>query len=359
MKFRNHIIVLISLLLVLNFVEPSNAKGPDPFQAANKKLTQISQRPAIDGRARFSDLFCRKLQLDGHKLGYRKNCKAYLRDDKQHGTIKQPSKRSRLKIRIAMIGGIFSDCIRDKISMFSGARSYMQNTKSNIFSSVKFENIRVSGYSSSKENAKLISSAIGKMNIGKTERLIVVSYSKGTSDLIEALVSYPKLGRKIDAVLSVAGVVLGSPLAENKGVFEKIFKSIKTSCRGPDGHGLQSITTMHRQKFLKENNLPKNVKYYSLVGDVSKARTSLMLRPFRKLLSLHGEIESDAQIPAANAVMPGSSVLGYMNADHWAIAMPFEKNFPLLTKTLINKNVFPREIMLSSAIEVIASDLSR
>lgn len=344
---------------MLSFVESSNAKDPDPFQAANKKLVQISQRPAIDGRARFTDLFCRKLQLDGQKLGHRKNCKAYIRDDKHHGKFKQLSKHSRLKIRIAMIGGIFSDCVRDKVSMFSGARSYMQNTKSNIFSSVKFENIRVSGYSSSKENAKLISSAIGKMIIGKAERLIVVSHSKGTSDLIEALASYPNLSRKIDAVLSVAGVVLGSPLAEKKSVFEKIFKLVKTDCRGPDGQGLQSITTVNRQKFLKENKLPKRIKYYSLVGDVTKARTSLMMRPLRKLLSLQGENEGDSQVPAANAILPDSTVLGYMNADHWAIAMPFEKSFPLLTKTLINKNTFPREIMLSSAIELIASDLSR
>ena len=359
MKNRNHITVLMSLLLVLGFAGTLNAKDPDPFQAANNKLIQLSQRPAIDGRARFSELFCRKLELDGYKLGYKKSCKAYIRDDKPQEKIKQPSKRSRHKIRIAMIGGIFSDCVRDKVSMFSGARAYVQNSKNAQFNSVKFENIRVSGYSSSKENAKLISSAISKMNLGKSERLIVVSYSKGTSDLIEALASYPKLSSKVDAVLSVAGVVLGSPLAENKGVFKKIFKTIKTSCRGPDGKGLQSITTVHRQKFLKNNSLPKNVKYYSLVGLASKARTSFMLRPARKSLARQEVNESDAQVPASNAVLPGSSVLGFMNADHWAIAMPFEKSFPLLSKTLINRNVFPREIMLSSAIEIIASDLSR
>ncbi|MFK5978237.1 MAG: hypothetical protein QM488_05060 [Rhizobiaceae bacterium] len=359
MKFRNYITVLMSLLLVLSFAETSDANSPNPFQAANKKLARIGQRPAVDGRARFSKLFCRKLELDGRKLGYKKSCKAYIRDAKLIGKTKQPTKQSPIKIRIAMIGGIFSDCVREKISMFSNARPYVQSAKSNFINSMSFKYIRVSGYSSSKENAKLISSAIGKMNIGKTERLVVVSYSKGTSDLIEALASYPKLGKKIDAVLSVAGVVLGSPLAENKGVFEKFFKSFKTGCRGPDGEGLQSITTVNRQKFLKKNNLPERVKYYSLVGNVSKARTSLILRPLRKLLALRGVNDSDAQVPTSNAVLPGSSVLGYMNADHWAIAMPFEKSFPLLTKTFINRNIFPREIMLSSAIEVIASDLSR
>jgi hypothetical protein len=41
--------------------------------------------------------------------------------------------------------------------------------------------------------------------------LILLGYSKGTTDILHFLVAYPDLALRIEAVLSVAGAVNGSP----------------------------------------------------------------------------------------------------------------------------------------------------
>jgi len=356
---------LYAVFLFIASTYVSNANAQDPLIAANKKLANLQQAQAIDERKRYMNLFCQNLALDGAKLGYKKKCAAYFDDSKVSALmgnalrIHKPIINTGIKIRVAMIGGIFSDCVRDKVNMYSNAKTYIKNSNIPSISNINFSDIRITGYSSSTINANLIANAIGRMNVAKDEHLIIVSYSKGTSDMIEALATYPNLATKIDAHLSIAGVVLGSPLANNKSIFEKIFKLLNMKCQGPDGKGLQSITTVHREHYLKQHTLPKNVSYYSLIGNASKTRTSIALRPLRTQLSLLGIKTSDAQVPTSNAVLPSSKVLGFMNADHWAIAMPFDISHPILSKTLVNKNTFPKEIMLSSALELIAQDLSR
>lgn len=354
----------IAGLFLISFYGISNAQSP--FQLANNKLSQVLQPQAVDERARFIDLFCQNLALNGAALGNYKKCSAYINDSQINQHIGRPlniaklssnaGAKLRVALRVVMVGGIFSDCIKDKVDMFANAKTFIQNANISSIKSISFSNIRITGYSSSKVNAQLIATAIRKMNIAKDEKLIVISYSKGTADMIEALATYPKLATIIDAHLSIAGVVLGSPLANNKDFFSKIFKLLKMKCKGPDGEGLQSITTAHREQFLKKHTLPKNVKYYSLIGNASKARTSIGLRPLRVQLLRKGIKHSDAQVPASNAVLPSSKVLGFMNADHWAIAMPFDTSHPILANTIINRNTFPREIMLSSALELIAQD---
>lgn len=351
------------MLIASTFISIANAQNL--LSNANNKLGQLHQSQASDKRARYTNLFCQNLALDGAKLGYNKKCAAYFNDGNARAhnnkplNIHKPITNKGINIRVAMVGGIFSDCVRDNVNMFSNAKTYIKTSNIPSISNIKFSDIKITGYSSSTINANLIANAIGAMKIAKDERLIVVSYSKGTSDMIEALAIYPNLANKIDAHLSIAGVVLGSPLANNKSIFEKIFKLFNLKCQGPDGKGLQSITTSHREQFLKQHQLPKNVKYYSLIGNASKARTSIALRPLRAQLSLLGINTSDAQVPTNNAVMPSSNVLGFMNADHWAIAMPFDISHPILSKTLVNRNTFPKEIMLSTALELIAQDLSR
>ena len=47
-------------------------------------------------------------------------------------------------------------------------------------------------------------------------------------------------------------------------------------------------------------------------------------------------------------MLPGSHLLGYLNADHWAIALPFARNVPALRPLLAGHNDYPREILLEA-----------
>jgi hypothetical protein len=62
---------------------------------------------------------------------------------------------------------------------------------------------------------------------------------------------------------------------------------------------------------------------------------------------------NDGQVIFYDSLMPGSTLLGYVKADHWAIALPFSRNQPLLAATLINKNSFPRVILLEAVVRFV------
>jgi predicted esterase len=74
--------------------------------------------------------------------------------------------------------------------------------------------IDVSGLSSSAGNAEIIAEAVASQISGPSQRLILLGYSKGTTDILHFLAAYPELALRIEAVLSVAGAVNGSPLAD-------------------------------------------------------------------------------------------------------------------------------------------------
>ena len=62
---------------------------------------------------------------------------------------------------------------------------------------------------------------------------------------------------------------------------------------------------------------------------------------------------NDGLVVASDAIVPGSTLLGYPNADHLAVAMPFEAN------PLINRNDYPRAVLLEAAVRAVQEDLGQ
>jgi hypothetical protein len=328
----------------------------DLLDHTNAKLASLSLKPASDGRTEFRDRFCSKLDQDGAKLGFTEDCETYLPDGRLATAYSAAAAAKSHDIRLVFVTGLFGQCVGDDTSMLSGARSFIEENGLAGVRTLRMEVVNVSGYSSSGVNAALLKTTLDDMDLAASERVIVVGHSKGVADTTELLGLYPKTARKVDAVLSVAGAVLGSPLTDNKGVLEWLFQSIKTDCRGPDGAGLNSLKPAVRQEFLKRHPLPARIKYYSLVGNGNRSETSPVLRPAWDLSSTYSS-NNDSQVLSTDAVLPGSKLLGFLKADHWAVAMPFDKTHPILAKTVLSKNAYPREIMLSAALEMIVSDI--
>jgi hypothetical protein len=57
-------------------------------------------------------------------------------------------------------------------------------------------------------------------------------------------------------------------------------------------------------------------------------------------------------------VIPGSVLLGYLNADHWAIFVPFNRSHPFIASNFIDKNAFPREVLLEAIVRYVEEDLN-
>ena len=81
------------------------------------------------------------------------------------------------------------------------------------------------------------------------------------------------------------------------------------------------------------------------------------LRPFAAALA-RIDPRNDGQLLFRDQVIPGSTILGYANADHWAVAVPIEeKNWA--TATFVTRhNYFPRDD-LTEAIVLYVAEQSR
>jgi hypothetical protein len=58
-------------------------------------------------------------------------------------------------------------------------------------------------------------------------------------------------------------------------------------------------------------------------------------------------------------VIPGSTLVGYLNADHWALAVPIARSHRWLGATLLNHNGYPREALLEALLRFVEWDLEK
>jgi hypothetical protein len=64
---------------------------------------------------------------------------------------------------------------------------------------------------------------------------------------------------------------------------------------------------------------------------------------------------NDGQLLWTDAVAAPGALLGYVNADHWAIAVRLSRAYPVLASAFVDD--VPRTALLAAAIEVVARDL--
>ncbi len=60
----------------------------------------------------------------------------------------------------------------------------------------------------------------------------------------------------------------------------------------------------------------------------------------------------------ADQIVPGSTLLGFLNADHWAVVLPIGRSHRLIGETLVDHNDYPREALLEALLRYVAEDLA-
>ena len=106
-----------------------------------------------------------------------------------------------------------------------------------------------------------------------------------------------------------------------------------------------SLQRSTRQKWLSQNRLPASVKYFSLVDFAGREDISTVLQPSYDSLS-QIDPRNDSQLIFYDQLIPGCTLLGYVKADHWAIALPFSQD--RFAPALIDRDEFPREVLLEA-----------
>jgi hypothetical protein len=108
---------------------------------------------------------------------------------------------------------------------------------------------------------------------------------------------------------------------------------------------------------LAENPLPDGPRYYSLIAFPQPERVSSILRSsYRKLAAI--DSRNDGQVIFYDAVMPAGQLMGYVNADHWAIALPIARTHKKIGALFVTQNAYPREALLEAVMRFVEEDLS-
>jgi hypothetical protein len=220
------------------------------------------------------------------------------------------------------------------------------------------EILSVSGRSSSSFNAARIAQFVSQAT-GTDQRLVLVGHSKGAVDILEFMVAYPNLSARVSAVVSVAGAINGSPLADAAGdLYQGSLKDAPLpGCAPGDGGAFASLEPSRRLNWLLAHPLPQTARYFSLVAFTRADAVSGPLRPFAAALA---EIDprNDGQLVFYDQVIPGATLLGYANADHWAVAVPIEEKSPILATLVTGHNWYPRDVLVEAIVLYTAEQLA-
>lgn len=257
------------------------------------------------------------------------------------------------RFRLGIVPGYGADCFSGLVTVLGDARAHLE------IIGWRSEEIAIEGLSSSARNAALIREHVLALALEPGERFVLLGYSKGAADMIEALARYPEIRPRIAAAVSLAGTVVGSPLADSPPEFLPwLARNMPGSgCTAGDGGAFESLRRSTRLAFLADNP-PSGfgVPLFSLGAFADRERISRVLLPTYDRLAMI-DARNDSQTLFTDQVIPGSFLLGYLNADHWAVALPLDSDQPVLSALFTDENAFPRAAMLEAVLRVIAETL--
>ena len=81
------------------------------------------------------------------------------------------------------------------------------------------------------------------------------------------------------------------------------------------------------------------------------------LQRFHRQLGALKDARNDSQVVFYDQVIPGSTILGFFNADHWAMSVPIASQHEVSQAIFADENDFPREIALEAILRFIEEDL--
>jgi len=348
----HRLIVLLSGLVALA------GCSPQPMVDASGDIPPIVLVPStragiVDQRARFREIFCALSDDHGGGLPDHRPCEKALHrlaGEAPPSGAAVNLDAARLDLRLVIVPGLAAECFGELAQPLRFAARHVESLGYEV------SWIDVDGLSSSTRNAAEIRDAIVAMEELPDRPIVLLGYSKGATDLLEAMAD-ATLASRVAAVVTLGGAVNGSPLADKASdAFLNALAFLPgTRCEAGDRGALNSLRRSTRMSWLAAQQPSASVRYYSLASYADRDQISSVLRSSYDDLSLI-DPRNDSQLLFYDQIVPGGTLLGYVNGDHWAVAMPISRNVTL-ADLLLDRNAFPREILLEAILKQVEEDL--
>lgn len=268
----------------------------------------------------------------------------------------------RARTAVLIVPGLFGDCLGPYSIPFGDGvprpGPVDDGAAYSRFADLGFASIRkvpLPGRSSSAANGAVLATAIRTAADDEgIDAIILVAYSKGVADALQALAelaSDDRRGAPVVALVSVAGTVLGTPIADRfEGLYRLVGARIRPlDCGASDGQEIASVTRAQRTAWLAANPPPADIAYYSIVAHTAPARMAPGLRTSARWLEPI-DARNDGQVLAADAILPGGALLAEARTDHWGVALPRDADDRWLARTLGSAAPYPRDVLLRATL---------
>ena len=319
-------------------------------------LAPVSVAGGIDARSRFREILCQVMEQHGRELPDYRPCDEVLVrliDEGPASGLQVDLGPTRAHFQVLFVPGLGWTCFEHIVQPSGSVAHHLTRLGHEV------SLLEVGALSGSGANAKMIRDKVMGMPVPEgPKRIVLIGYSKGAVDVLEAIAGYPELQSRVAAVVSLAGSVGGSALANDasQSTLDLLRHLPGAECDEGDSDALTSLKPAIRQAWLAGNPLPKSIRLYSLVAYPGPEQISSVLRPsYNKLSQI--DARNDSQLIFYDQVIPGSVLLGYLNADHWAVGVPINRSHPFLASVLVDKNAFPREVLMEVLLRYIEEDL--
>jgi len=328
---------------------------PSPY---TEDATPLASLPGIeDQRGRFREIFCTVLEERGSTLPDSRPCEdALTRYGVEPAGTGQPVELGQADRRLVavVVPGLGWDCFANWVDVKETSATHVRQFGYDMVA------MKVEGLSSSAANARQIRDAIMAMEpVNNEPHLVLIGYSKGAPDILEAVVSYPEIRQRIAAVVGISGAIEGSPFAKHvKRSQLKLLRHFPgAECSAGDGGAVESLLPETRQAWLSENPLPDDFPYYSLVTCPEPERISSFLKHSYKKVG-RVDVRNDGMVIFPGQFIPNSTFIGCVNADHWAVAVPVARSHPNLAPLFFDENDYPREALAEALLRFVEEDLA-
>ncbi len=270
---------------------------------------------------------------------------------------------------VLLVPGMFGDCVDTQSVPFgdglvrtreqSAVEAYAQYADLGLLG---IRLISLPGRASSAKNGALLAQAI-RSEAARTgvQHIVLIGYSKGTADAMEALAQLQATGGippAVKALVSVAGLVMGTPIADR---FERWYEALSPlvqpfDCSPSDGQELASVTRRERGAWLAAHPLPTALRYYSITAHAAREDIAPLLQLAFDQLSAF-DLRNDGQLLASDSILPGSALLAEARADHWDVALPRDRHPNAFMRSLSSGRAYPREALFRATVQWVVGNI--